>query len=221
MNPELKKYIDHARTKQRTDADIRERLIATGWQAPMVDAALEGDDMPPPPPPVHSGPISMNRVNNAPMAVTNVASIRGFEYSLMFLALWGLAGSLIAMLNFFAAGESSNTNLSLPITIILVSLPIFVFFFLRLKKAELKEPSLLQDPSRRRAIQITQLVTFVAVIIHLITLIYGLLKSCAGTPYSSCRKTDGTDFVHFLITLGIAGGIFAYYWIVEHKNRAL
>jgi hypothetical protein len=216
----LHSFIEKGRAKNTSDKVLKERLLAAGWQEPLIDAVLEGNEVPLPPTQSYGGELHVKSM--APVAVSSVASQKGFEYLLMFIALWAVAASFMTLLNFAIRGDMSGGVAAFPVTILLVGLPIFAFFFLRLKKAELKDPDLRKDASRRRALQITQLVTFGAVVIHLVTLLYGFIRSCdqavASYSYSTCDKSDGKDVLHFLVTLVIAGGIFLYYWFDERNT---
>jgi hypothetical protein len=152
--------------------------------------------------------------NDQPVAVVKTLSVRGLEYLFMSVALWfgaaGLAWTLLAVANNAASFES----LALPVTFLLVSLPVFALFFLRLKKAELANPALRFDPSKRRLSQITQVVAFLACFINAITFVYMILTKVAGGGDVSIGKA----VINLLIILAVAGGVLAYYWHDEHRS---
>ncbi|HSX01190.1 MAG TPA: DUF5671 domain-containing protein, partial [Candidatus Saccharimonas sp.] len=103
---------------------------------------------------------------------------------------------------------------------LIVALPIFAILFLRLKKAEDAEPAIRSDPSRRHAIQLLLIVAFAWGIGRLIVYIYSLLNGNGADSYLGSNITAPLgNFLHTLITVTIAGGLFAYYWIDEHREK--
>src|SRR3989338_7106899 len=91
-----------------------------------------------------------------PVPVVRVLSVRGVEYTMMTIALWfsatGLAWALLNLLN----GSYNFSFLVVPVSILISSLPLFALFFIRLKRAELANPALRFEPSKRRLSQMTQ-----------------------------------------------------------------
>lgn len=233
MNEQLKTYIKAKRAAGLADDKIRTNLIAAGWQTDMVEVGLKAnldDDVPPPPPAGQFSSASSVTASAQPMAVVNVATTRGIEYSIMFIGLWITATAvgflLHSSVNTLSGRESYAESLA-PYAgaAAIVALPIFLLLFLRLKKAELTEPSLRSDPSRKRAIQLTLLVTFLIGIFKIIGYIFSLLNggSESGGLFGGSYGDDLAispifDLLHSLITLGIAGAIFAYYWVDIHKK---
>lgn len=151
--------------------------------------------------------------SDKPVPVVQVFSVRGVEYAFMSLMLWFGAGALITALDTLIMGPVSFDALSYPVSVLVVSLPIFSWLFLRLRKSELIKPELRLEASKRRWSQITQLVTFLAVFFHLIALVYILVTKVGGGWNGSLPKTMGVILVNILV----AGGILAYYWADEHK----
>ena len=105
--------------------------------------------------------------------------------------------------------------MAFPIATLLVSGPIFAYLFLRLKKAELLDPSLRFDPSKRRTTQLTQVFTFIVCVANLIGFIYVVINKIGGGNGMSIGKA----FLNMLAVLIIVGGIFAYYWMDEHLTQ--
>ena len=151
----------------------------------------------------------------APIAVVEVVSSRGVEYAMMTLTLWLASFSLLGVLLSLINGGTSYSVLAFPASVLLVCLPVFSFFFLRLKKAELHNPNLRFDPSKRRFTQFTQVTAFAACLFTLIAFVYYILSMVSGQ--------GGTSFLKALLNvaaiLAVAGGILAYYWVDEHRNR--
>lgn len=151
----------------------------------------------------------------APMPVLNVLSPRGIEYAFMTISLFissiGLTSVLIALVN----GKAGFEVLSFPVATMLVSVPIFAWLFLRLKKAELTDPSLKRDVSKRRNTQFTQIVTFLITMFTLIGLITVIFAKIGGQYDSSMVKT----ILDCLVLLVVYGGILVYYWVDEHRRK--
>ncbi len=200
------------------------------------------------PPPTLPSPSSTPSLSPSqpqqPIAVVNTYTPRGVEYMIMFFALWTAATSLGTLLhaivdNMAPKAETSYFSAAdsvLPLSSIAlgVGVAIFVLMFLRLKKAELHDPSIRLDSSRRRAVYLTVLVTFLIGLQKIITYIYGLFNGGGsnegiggiifGGYFGGGSATDpGSplylwDLLHLAITLGIAGAIFVYYWRDMHKD---
>src|SRR5581483_1307507 len=164
-NSELDSFIKKAKAKNLSDEDIKQRLLASGWGENDINAALADDDLVVPLPPTANNPLHKQQ---APIAVVQNLSVRGFEYSIMFISLWASAFSIIWLAITYvndlfskASGDyvygSSNSGSAFMITLLLVTFPIFAYMFLRLKRIELTEPDVKSDPSRRKLTQLTQL----------------------------------------------------------------
>lgn len=236
MNQQLLQYINFARDRQVKDQDIRANLIGAGWEVGQVDAALSaGPDaaiLPPPPPApaassagVMVGMAAPGPAVGAPIAVVQQRTTKGLEYTIMFLALGASAISLGALLHDMVSsgigGDAGSSDVvSFAASAIIVALPIFAVLFLRLKKAELANPGIRSDASRRHAVQLTLIVTFLWGLGRLIAYIYSLLNSGAGDSsfLGSDNSSPAANLLHTLITLTIAGGIFGYYWFDEHRK---
>ncbi len=220
----LTDYIAAARKKNHPDDQIKHDLIAAGWNAKAVVAALKGeDDLPVPPPPPGNGG------SEAPRAVVENFSTRGLEYIIMFIALAVSAIALGSILHssinaLFGSGESilgSGGSVPFAASALVVAFPVLAYLFLRLKKAELTDESLRHDASRKRAIQLTLVVTFLVGLGNVIYFVYSLMAGNDNNSYNSFGSSASNavlgNFVHLVITLIIAGGIFVYYWHDEHK----
>lgn len=229
MANQLDAFVAKAREKGLNDDQIREKLQNAGWQQASIDDALDDLAVPVPDelvPPVPSTQAPQAGSIDRPISVVNNLSVRGFEYSIMFLSLLISASSTAVISQIFINDLFDKANglyeyggvnemAAFMITLLLVAFPIFAFLFLRLKKAELADPSLLQDPSRRRWSQFTQLVTFLVSIGYIVSFIYVLI-----TP---SRTGSGPDVLQQLLRtvsiLVITGGVFAYYWYEDHRSN--
>ncbi len=151
--------------------------------------------------------------DDQPVPVVRVLSVRGLEYAFMSIMLWFGAASLIWILDTLIMGSASFQALSFPLSTLLTSLPVFAFLFLRLRKAELANPSLRLEPSKRRFSQITQILAFLTCFFNVVGVVYMIVASLGGGEMDSIPKSLGITAV----TLLVAGGILAYYWIDEHR----
>lgn len=188
--------------------------VVSSWSAP---EPVSGGTVPP----VMSQPPSLSMSGSTPgdgttpMPVVQVLSTRGVEYTMMMLTLWLAAGSLLwVMLALFNGGNHFDV-MAFPVSLLVVCVPIFAWFFLRLKKAELANPQLKLDPSKRRLTQFTQVIAFAACLFNLIAFVYLLFTKLAGHTTPSLGK----DFLNLLVILLVAGGILAYYWNDEHRSN--
>jgi hypothetical protein len=154
-----------------------------------------------------------NDVN--PVAVVPVLSTRGVEYWMLTLTLWLGAGGLLAVLLALFNGGTSFEVLAFPVSLLIVCLPVFSYFFLRLKKAELMNPQLRLDPSKRRLTQFTQVITFAISLFTLVVIVFGIIAAIGGHGPDSFGKFLLNSFLVLLVS----GGILAYYWIDEHQGR--
>jgi hypothetical protein len=234
-------FIKSKRSSGLGDDEIRSKLTAAGWQETEIDTAFASVDDDTPPPPSQQPSSSETFQSQAtvgsqpqPVAVVQQLSTRGVEYGIMFfslafgaVSLGGLLHNLIDVsVNPISGYASSYVGEVLAVQgiIALVTIPIFLFMFLRLRKAERENPALHQDSSRRSFVQKTLLIAFVWGIWAFAYNAYQLV-----TMTNAYNSYDGGNFdqgafivsriLHMLITLAIAGGIFAYFWRDEHKKN--
>lgn len=150
-----------------------------------------------------------------PVPVVRVLSVRGVEYAMMTIALWfsatGLAWVLLNLLN----GSPNFGLLVVPISVLISSLPFFALLFIRLKRAELANPALRFEPSKRRLSQLTQVLAFIVCLINISVFVYSLMQKANGSTTTSIGKA----IINLLVVLVIAGGILVYYWFDEHRAR--
>lgn len=171
-------------------------------------------------PPEDTGPSNGSTMlassgSDEPVPVVKVLSVRGVEYLFMSIFLWLAAGSFTGLLLSVINGSTGFASLAFPLSMMLVTFPGFAVMFLRLKKAELANPRLRLDPSKRRLTQITQVLAFLTCLINVITFIYLVLQKIGGEG----ELAAGKAIINMLIILAVAGGILAYYWFDEHKQE--
>ena len=154
-----------------------------------------------------------NTYTDRPVPVVRVLSVRGIEYAMMSIMLWVWAGALITILVAIIMGSSGFSELAFPVSLLVVAGPIFALLYIRLRKAELRDPSLRLDPSKRRFSQITQIVAFLACFFNIVATVYVLMGAVGGTNTASIGKYIGST----VVVLMVAGSVLAYYWFDEHK----
>jgi hypothetical protein len=233
MNKSLAEYVQDLKARGLHYDEISSILVEAGWSRLAAASALRGEDLPAPPtaktsdshnlPPASD---TLRGKTTQPIAVVSNLSVRGFEYSIMFITLWAAAVSLGALLhdrvdqafpkqNDMYYNDTSGT-VGLALTVLLVSFPIFATMFIRLKKAERRDAELQHDPSRRKLTQLTQLVAFLFGMGYIIYFIYRLIVPSTWGDNPSVAE----NFLHMLVTVVIAGGIFAFYWFDDHRKHA-
>jgi hypothetical protein len=154
------------------------------------------------------GPIPM-----APQPVVQVLSPRGVEYVFLTIALLTGGLSLIGILILLVNGNTDFGALAFPTAALLIALPVFAWLFLHLKQAELKDPQLSFDPSKRRSTQFTKIIAFATCFFTLIGFVYAIFAKAGGNYKGSLVRL----FLDVLVILVVAGGILAYYWIDEYR----
>lgn len=150
----------------------------------------------------------------APQPVVQVLSPRGVEYVFLTITLFTGALGLVSLLLSLVNGETGFEVLAFPLALLLVALPLFAGLFLRLKNAELRDPSLKLDASKRRSTQLIQIVSFVTTFFTLIGFVTVIFAKLSGNFDSSIIKA----FLDVLVIFVVAGGILAYYWRDEHRS---
>jgi hypothetical protein len=152
--------------------------------------------------------------------VVKVLSVRGVEYALMSFMLWFGAAAIIWSLLAFVDGDAGYDTMSFPAAVVACALPIFGFLFLRLRRAELANPRLRYEPSKRRFSQITQYLSFFACFFSLVSFVYDIIQKMSESSTALEGTTSvnlGKSALQLLVFLAVAGGIFAYYWVDEHR----
>jgi amino acid transporter len=148
-----------------------------------------------------------------PIPVVRVLSPTGIEYVFLTITLFTSATALIAVLVSLVNAKIDFAVLAFPAAALVITLPIFAFFFLRLKKMEVHRPEQKLDPSKRRSTQFTQIVAFIVCLFTIIGFVFDIFSKIGGQSGPSIGKA-ALDALSVLI---VAGGILAYYFHDEHK----
>lgn len=229
-------YVETMLVKGRSEHEIRQKLKQRRWYDDEIDAAFGKSDPDTAPVAPHErtqavAPATAH-TGGQPSSVVERSSTLGIEYAVMFLALGIGAISLGSMFHNWLDVASGLTDMfenPLAMAAVIIALPIFAVLFLRLRRIEQARPEVRADSSRRKWIQITLLVSFLIGLGHIIWYVYNLLNGYGGyqefsysgesQPSLSTGAYQLLQFGHLAVTLLIAGSIFAYYWIDEHKQK--
>lgn len=158
--------------------------------------------------------ISPQPNSDEPVPVVRVLSVRGVEYAMMTIALWFAATGLVWVALNALNGSGNFDFLVVPLSVLITALPLFAVLFIRLKRAELANPALRLEPSKRRLSQLTQILAFLAVLINLTVFVYNVLQKINDKGPSL-----GKSVLNLLVITVVAGGILVYYWFDEHRTR--
>lgn len=150
-----------------------------------------------------------------PTPVVKVLSPVGVEYVFLTVALIVGAAALIGILISLVNGKTDFAVLAFPTATLTVTVPLFAALFLHLKKLETQNPELRLDASKRRSTQFTQIAAFVVCLMTLIGFLTAVFAKLGGQSDMSIVKA----FLNSLCILVVSGGILAYYWNDEHRNR--
>ena len=203
MANELTDFIDKARARQLSNEEIKQKLLASGWNEETVAAAL-GDDLIAPSPPTSQ--ITNDSPNPLTKREENVR-LKMFEYNMMFVTLWVVAIAMFWIVNAFLF-TSDAAVIKFPLTALLVCLPILLVLFFRIREHEHQDPELKHVSARLKLIQATQTIAFLFVIIHTIFVLYQVLNGSQSLAH---------QVISWLGTMLIFGGIFVYFWLDTHK----
>jgi hypothetical protein len=227
-NPEVISFIKDAVAKNIPETQIRENLQKNGWDNNEIQDAFLN----------LTTPTSQNTELNAPIKhVTTGAHGMwdAFEHILLFISLYFLASSVALTLHLYVDKwlpgvlndatdyystasylMSSNDTLQ-TITLrgylasLLVSCPLFIFFFLNITKRTLKDPTMRNIRSRKILIYITLIIAFLIMLGHVTYLVYALLSG----------NVDLNLLLHFFVTIFVNGIIFVYYLLQVKQDRRI
>ena len=169
-------------------------------------------------------PVSQIQPSTQPTGVkpSSTTMWDAFEHILMFISLYVMATSIVLVLYYFidkwfpgvtqARYSYSNDDWQLGalrgyLAALIVSYPLFAFFFLNTIKRTISNPLLRIIKTRKILIYLTLTVTFIIMLIYLIQLVYKLLSGDVTVNF----------MLHLLALVSVTGVIFVYY-ILEVKG---
>ena len=210
---QLNIFIKEARAKGKSDIEIRDILVKAGWQGNIVVAALNSniDGLAVPLP--TSSPTDTTTTNS-----TNTWD--AFEHILLFISLYFIATSIALILHYFVDkyvpgistnGYDSNSSsyyVDWQLTLfrgylasLIVSLPLFSFFYLDIKKRSISNSIIKTLSARKTLTYITLVGAFVI-----------MIGSIIGAVFNFLSGNVSINFVlHLLVTMSIGGIIFIHY----------
>lgn len=196
-------FVSKARSAGLSDDQIVEKLVSGGWQKHDAVSLVAADLEVPPPPPKSAHGHEENYLKGTVSADPG----QRFEYHMMFLTMWLAAAAIVWIFNVFLFSDDSNLN-TFPLTALLVTMPLFVVLFSRVRRSEKINPALKLDKQRRATVQSTLSVSFILVIVHTIIALYQLL---------SANEYASKQFVSLVGTYLTFGSILVYFWIDIHR----
>ncbi len=211
-NPDLEKYIASSREQNIGDEEIKSHLIKAGWSEGEVLEALN--------------PIPTVAPNIPPPPVPRVGMWVGFEYVILFIALYISATSIGGILHYavdkyipdvlkssdigaYVGATFSDILLKGYLAALIVAFPIFALLFVLLKKEVINKPVVKSLRARKLLFYITLVGTFLIMIWHLITTIFGFLNGV----------TSVNSVAHLAVTFLVAGSIFVYLLVEVKEDR--
>lgn len=197
---DLISYIQAARAKKISDIEIKDQLMKAGWEVSKVDQALN--------------PQINTDSSLIPPPVPHVGMWVSFQYILLFISLYIWTISLGGIgyhaadrfvkdpldQSFSSIGGLDNPVMKGYLAAIIVSYPIFVILFLKLKKLTIVKPYTKSLGSRKLLFYLTLIIAFLILISQLISIIYGVLDG----------NLHARSIAHFVIIISIAGSVFIY-----------
>lgn len=149
-----------------------------------------------------------------------------FEHILMFISLYVMATSIVLVLYYFIDKwfpgvtqdrySYSNNDWQLGVlrgylAALIVSYPLFAFFFINTIKRTISNPLLRTIKTRKVLIYFTLIVTFIIMLIYVIQLVYKLLSGDVTVNF----------ILHLLALFSVTGIIFVYYILQVKGDRKI
>lgn len=209
-NERLQTFILSARSKGQSDEYIAQKLSFAGWDSKTVINALLEEDIPRP------------EKATSKFAYTFWDA---FEHILLFISLYVVAISFSMLLHtfvdqlipattaneYYAYRDSSwrNSEVNSYLAALLVAFPIFAYLFRRITRRTMQSPILRREIARRILTYATLVGTFLIILYKASTTVYTLLMG----------NITWNFVLHFIITTGISGLIFMYYFNEVKEDR--
>ena len=208
MTEELLSYISQAKKKGVKEEEIKNKLVALGWEEKIVTNALDAseNDLTPPAPPLNGKAIW-----------------DAFEHILLFISLILVSVSFMNLFHAFVDGifpavqtdrfvrsdSWNHTRLTIFGAILIVSFPLFIGLFIDVKRRTLRLPFLAELKARRVLTYLTLIIAFIVMMYNAIYLVYNFLDGNVTTNF----------LINFAITVGIFGTVFFYYLSQVKSDR--
>jgi len=204
-------YVLLQKQKGVLNSSISESLKKAGWNELDIEAALSGDIVPTPDYATFNSDITATQ----PLAY-NYTLWDTFQHFLMFLtmaiyatALDMLTYQLLERLlpskeapwyEFYSYSFGQYFGMAL-MSVVIITFPIFVFLFIKIKRQTLANPALKSLKSRKVLTYITLGVTFLIVLGNIVSMLFQVLTGNLAL----------TNFLHFLSPIFMCSIIFTYF----------
>lgn len=208
MQSQIQDFISAARLRNATDEEIVKILLDQGWSLDVIQINL-------------GSPSSINGLTPPkpnPTEQEGLGMWDAFQHVLMFISLYVMATTIAIFLNYYIdfwqigmpvdLGMYGNPSSPVSSSIIsglsaalLVSYPLFSFFFISINKRKFEFPEIVKLSSRKILIYLTLTVTFIITLCHLIYIVFMFLIGFMSINL----------FLHFMVTLSVSGSIFVYF----------
>lgn len=213
----LLEYINNAKSAGLSDNQIQENLKKAGWADGDINNALGGAFNP------NVVPIPVPQPSASRIEISSVWDT--FEHILLFISLYVLYTSLALTLHFFIdkyiisananmygyAAQSSYGLVLLRgyLAALIVSCPLFSFFFLKVTKRTILHPEIRNLGARKSLIYLTLIITFLVLLINIISIIFNFLNGNVSLNFVT----------HFITTITLSSFIFVYYLKEVKEDR--
>ncbi len=206
-NSDLDSFVQKARGAKLSDEDILQKLSAQGWPDSDINEAL--GDLEVPKPPTNGKSKSTQTRNSSDLLDSREQGLKAkvFEYNIMFLNLWVAAFATFWIFNAFLFTTDADV-VKFPLTALMVTLPLFLILFARIRRVEAKDPDVKRVAARVHLVQTTQGLCFIVLLVHTI---FALFQFVDGSD------TMAQQLISWFCTILIFGGIFSYYWAESHS----
>jgi hypothetical protein len=224
-NDEITAYIISSKKRGVSEDEILEKLKKLGWTREEITKAFANL-------PISSENSLTSNTQQNPVPATPKQSSGmwdAFEHILLFISLYIMAMDIAAILNYFVdkwfPGVVVNNNsynylmsnsdwqltlLRCYLAALIVSVPLFSFFFLDITKRTLKNPLIRHIKARKILIYFTLIITFLIMIGEIIGILYTLLSGNVTLNF----------ILHFTVTLLVSGTVFTYYfWQIKEDRK--
>ena len=218
----LSSYITAARKKDLSDRTIKNNLLDAGWTLEEVEAAF-ADDLPVPVPEGRKSPTGTRTTAKTTGGTGTMWD--AFEHILLFISMYVLAftigATLILFIDRWVPGVPDVYNYGTDgyrlstlrgfLAALIVSYPLFSFFFLRITKRTFDHPDIRGLKARKFLIYLTLVVAFLIVIGNVISVVYNFLNGNVTPNF----------FLKFVVIVSISSLIFGYYLQQVKEDRTV
>lgn len=223
---EIKAFIYSEKSTGVSEDEIIERLKKIGWSKEEITLGMMEY--------LEAKKPEEHRANTpetipVPMPQKYTGMWDAFEHILLFICLYIMTFLIGATLNYLVdkwfPGISINSSgyfyqqsndewqlilLRGYLAGLIVSVPLFSFFFLDITKRTLNNPMIHQIKARKVLIYFTLILTFLILVGEIISIIYSLISGNVTLNF----------FLHFIVTLFVSGSVFLYYfWQIKEDRK--